>query len=651
MRVRSLVMGVAAMATVSLFGGAGTALAGHGNMDQQENLSHLSNVAQTEPNENSDLAFWGNNVYAGNYDGFRIIDVSDRNSPQTLVNFPCRSVQNDVGVWDTGPEFGNKRLLFSSVDSPRADADCTDLVATDGVTPPQPPQTPHEGGPFEGLRIFDVTTPQTPIYLKAVNTDCGSHTHTVLPVRRSASDGSYKLDADNPDRVFVYVSSYPLAAVNQPGCVPPHNKISIVEVPFSNPAGANVLKEVPLIASTLGFPGQESQGCHDIGVFLELKIAAGACQGEGQIWDISDPANPDTMGAQRIYNEQINYFHSASFTWDGKYVIFGDEEGGAAITHGCLNASTGQGGTGAVWFYDRSTLGGSSLPNTAEAGSFTQTRQQFTTGGTICTTHNYNPVPVSPDRYLLTSAYYEAGTSLPDFTDLNNVEEVAYFDATGGDTDPTESSSNPTADTWSSYFYNGNIFANDINRGGDIFAPTGDAAAMVAGARTLDRFNPQTQECLILGPQDTGNDCRISSTANQKPPETDACTNRIAGDKHDNELDGTFASDRIRGKAGADRIKGRGGADCLRGGSGKDRIAGGAGDDEIRPGRGADRAGGGGGDDIINAARGGHDLVRCGAGDDVAVVNKNKDEVAKSCETVIKRDRADFATAAHLQSH
>ena len=467
--------------------GAPAAVAGAGGM------SLVGNVDK-DGTTNTDLAFWGNYVYAGNYDGFSILDVTNRSQPQTLVSFPCRSVQNDVGVWDTGPNHGSKRLLFASVDSPRPNADCVDLVTTDGVTPPQPPQTPHEGS-FEGLRIFDVTTPESPIYLKAVSTACGSHTHSVVPVRQTGGSGDereFVLDSQNPDRVFVYVSSYPLAAVNQPGCTPPHNKISIVEVPFDDPAAAAVLKEVPLLPTTLGFPAQESQGCHDIGVFIELGIAAGACQGEGQIWDISDPANPDTMGAQRIFNEQINYFHSATLTWDGKYVIFGDEEGGAAITHACVNPGTGLGGTGSTWFYDRAKLADSAPPNTQEDGSYTQARQQITEGATICTAHNYNVIPVS-DRYLLTSAYYEAGTSVLNFTDLDNVREIAFFDAAGGDVNPGASEPNPKSDTWSSYWYRGNAFANDINRGVDIFSLTGPPATRVAGARILDRLNPQTQ--------------------------------------------------------------------------------------------------------------------------------------------------------------
>jgi hypothetical protein len=48
--------------------------------------------------------------------------------------------------------------------------------------------------------------------------------------------------------------------------------------------------------------------------------------------------------------------------------------------------------------------------------------------------------------------------------------------------------------SWSSYWHNGFIFANDINRGLDVFSLDHPS---VAGAATLDRNNPQLQERLF----------------------------------------------------------------------------------------------------------------------------------------------------------
>jgi hypothetical protein len=82
-------------------------------------LTHVGNADKDGP-VNSDLAFWGNLAYAGNYDGFRILDVS---SPQPVVvtDFRCRGPQNDVSVH----EMGGKRFLFQSIDSGQTAEDCS----------------------------------------------------------------------------------------------------------------------------------------------------------------------------------------------------------------------------------------------------------------------------------------------------------------------------------------------------------------------------------------------------------------------------------------------------------------------------------------------------------------------------------------------
>ena len=61
---------------------------------------------------NSDLAFWGNLAYAGNYGGFRILDIT-ADQPRVVTDFTCNGPQNDVSVY----EMGGKRFLFQSIDS------------------------------------------------------------------------------------------------------------------------------------------------------------------------------------------------------------------------------------------------------------------------------------------------------------------------------------------------------------------------------------------------------------------------------------------------------------------------------------------------------------------------------------------------------
>ena len=73
-------------------------------------------------------------------------------------------------------------------------------------------------------------------------------------------------------------------------------------------------------------------------------------------------------------------------------------------------------------------------------------------GNTYCSVHNGNLIPVD-GRYLLVAAWYGGGTSVIDFTNPTSPHEIAYYDAQG---------SPAASDAWSSYWYNGKIYTNDI---------------------------------------------------------------------------------------------------------------------------------------------------------------------------------------------
>jgi hypothetical protein len=212
----------------------------------------------TSGRTDSDLAFWGNIGVAGNYDGFRVFDTS---TGQQLVSFLCRGPQNDVSLWEH-----NGRLLFQSIDTPQRNLDGVDFcsqVRSSDTTACGPPFC------FEGIRIFDLSNPTAPVLIKSVQTDCGSHTHTIVPDLANA-------------RLLLYISSYP--GSSGPNCQSPFRKISIVTVPLNAPETASVLSQPQL---TTNVPG-----CPDITVFMAIHKAAVSCATEGQIWDITDPANP-----------------------------------------------------------------------------------------------------------------------------------------------------------------------------------------------------------------------------------------------------------------------------------------------------------------------------------------------------------------------
>jgi hypothetical protein len=382
----------------------------------------------TSGRTHSDIAFWGNIAVAGNYDGFRIFNTQTQ---QLLTSFPCRGPQNDVSLWN----YNGRLLLFLSNDTPQTSGAtvCSTVRSSDTTA----------CGPacFEGIRIFDLTDPANPVRIASVYTDCGSHTHTLVP------------DLAN-NRLLLYISSYP--GGQGPNCQVPFTKISIVQVPLSVPETASVLSQKPLTANV--------PGCHDITVFMAIHKAAASCATEGQIWDITDPANPDTLNPVHVDDPGVNYWHSAEFTWDGQYVVWDDE----SFTGTCQAA-----GDGKIRVYR--------VSDAALMSSFMIPRPQ----GNYCSVHNGNIVPVL-GRYLLVAAWYYGGTSVVDFTNPMQPTEVAYYDPDGSPT---------SGETWSSYWYNGRIYANDMRRGQDVFSLL---TPYTPYAQQWTHLNAQTQEDLYL---------------------------------------------------------------------------------------------------------------------------------------------------------
>lgn len=87
------------------------------------------------------------------------------------------------------------------------------------------------------------------------------------------------------------------------------------------------------------------------------------------------------------------------------------------------------------------------------------------------------------------------------------------------------------------------------------------------------------------------------------------------------------------GASWSELLRGSIGADVIRGGAGDDRIVGGLGNDRLAGGLGADAIYAGPGSDVVFARDGRTDLVRCGFGRDVALVDR-RDRVGADCESV-----------------
>ncbi len=440
---------------------------------------------------NSDLAFWGNLAFAGNYDGFRIIDISKPSAPSVLVDYFCRGPQNDVSVY----RVRNRLLLFQSIDRPQTQESCDGTPA--GSSRDTPISTTFPGQAtfgFEGIRIFDVTNPRAPVFLDGVPTACGSHTHTLVPDLRR-------------QRLHLYVSSYPLGSSITPAdtpagagprCESPHKKISIVTVPFANPLAWTVT-EKPLSDDTAPYPGAGPalnppfQACHDIQVFMRDRVAVASCAGDVQIWDISDPGNPTSANGEphtHIYSpssaDQFEFMHSAVITWDGKYFAAMDETGGGGTAE-CDGPPPEKGGASEHGFYYFYPMVRPGAPAPPLLSRFMIPRPQ---ASQVCVSHNANVLPIR-GRYLMSAAYYQGGNSLIDFTDVANPTEVAY-------SDPEDAVG--LADSWSSYWYNDYVYANGgLNRRGATGNRGVDVLSVELGGRRLNTrnwawMNPQTQE-------------------------------------------------------------------------------------------------------------------------------------------------------------
>lgn len=400
----------------------------------------------------TDLAFWRDTAVLGRYDGLELMDISKKDAPRHLGGIDCAGNQNDVSIWGD--------LVFVSVDSPMASDACDAAAASDTDV--------AAGTHWEGLRIFDVSKPAAIEQIGSVYLDCGSHTHTLVPDTKHRD----RVTGKPAPRVLIYVSSYPLGGQGSRCNAASHRQISVVEVSLRDPGSARVVSTPDVTPAV---------GCHDITVFVPRKLALAACITESQVWDISDPARPVVLS--HIRNPQMQIHHSSAWSWDGEVAVLGDEKGGAAAAAGCMNG--GSAPTGALWFYDLSD------PLRPEIlSSFVIPQDE---ASTMCTAHNFNVVPTTNGQRILVTSWYHGGTHVIDFTDAEEPEQVAWFRALEG------VRNNP----WSSYWYNGRVYANNFDagyvppvpesRGFDVFDVDHPA---LRSARKLHHLNPQTQEAL-----------------------------------------------------------------------------------------------------------------------------------------------------------
>jgi hypothetical protein len=468
---------------------------------------------------NSDLAFTGNYVIQGNYNGPVVWDISDPASPKMVVAFTCPASQNDVSVY--------RNLMFMSAEANNGRVDCTPGGVPDTVSAMR----------MRGVRIFDISDIRKPKLLTNVQTCRGSHTHTVLE------------DPKDKDNVYIYVSgSSGVRSPNElPGCVrqtPDQNpnssllRIEIIKVPLNNPAAAAVVnraniftglqriashgpsdadKEAAAVAAARaraagGFVARNPQTGADmvLGTFIVRPALDSIVKARG---GTGAPTAADSavlrVGAQDLVNRML----AAPVVTTGPiasgrqchditvYPALG-LAGGACEGHGLLidisdpvnpvrldavadsnfaywhSATFNNDGT-KILFADEWGGGGApkcragDKPEWGSNAIFTieNRKMKFQSYYKIptvqssnenCVAHNGSLIPI-PGRDVMVQSWYQGGISVFDWTDAANPKEIAFFDR-----GPVDSTRMAMGGSWSVYWYNGQIVSSEIARGMDV---------------------------------------------------------------------------------------------------------------------------------------------------------------------------------------
>ncbi|MEM9759671.1 MAG: DUF305 domain-containing protein, partial [Pseudomonadota bacterium] len=263
---------------------------------------------------NTDMAFAQDVLVAGSYHGFNVYKLKEDGVPELFSSIVCPGGQGDVSI------VGD--LLIMSVEQTRGRVDCGREGITEDISDDR----------FRGLRIFDISDLARPRQVGQVQTCRGSHTHSVV-------------DA-NDKRIVVYNSGTSSVRDTEEleGCYDESPgddrtalfRIDVIEIPVDDPAGSRIVRSPTVFADPEtgqiaglwrgGDHGDDTQEtrrtdqCHDITVFPSAKIAAGACSGNGIIFDIADPMNPVRM--DEVSDKGFAYWHSATFNNDGTKVLF-----------------------------------------------------------------------------------------------------------------------------------------------------------------------------------------------------------------------------------------------------------------------------------------------------------------------------------------
>ncbi len=532
-----------------------------GRMDAAEAIWNLRVVSKTPPSQqfvgqtNSDLAFTGNYVIQGSYNGWQVWDIANPRRPSLRTAYVCPASQSDVSVY--------KNLLFVSGENLSARLDCGTQGVEDTVSSER----------LRGIRIFDITDIANPKNVGNVQTCRGSHTHTVL------------VDPKDTGNVYVYISgsSHVRPESELPGCVrapkDPNSalfRIEVIKVPLANPGQARIVNS-PRIFQNLVAPPRHGEAPEDIEAekkaIAEAKAAGrftvmvdgkeelvpeevssalldslvASRRGSGAPTATDSAALRQMLPMMMAEMEKAHQAHMAEEMPDSNagptqchditvYPAIG-LAGGACEGYGFLldiKDPVRPTRIGAVsdsnfsyWHSATFNNSGSKILFSDEWGGGSQAKCRTTdkpewgadaiftigkdrkmefqsyyklpapqTAQENCVAHNGSMIPI-PGRDIMAQAWYQGGISVFDWTNPKRPREIAYFDR--GPVDPTRIES---GGYWSTYWYNGLIVGSEMARGLDIFELTPSAFISeneIAAAKTVkfEYLNTQGQQKFV----------------------------------------------------------------------------------------------------------------------------------------------------------
>src|SRR3954470_4480085 len=528
-----------------------------GAYDAAEAVWNLNVLSKTKPSEkfiegiNSDLAFSGNYVFQGSFNGYQVWDISNPRQPTLKTAYFCPASQSDVSVY--------RNLLVVSGEDLRARIDCGAEGVKDTVSKLR----------LRGVRIFDISDIANPKNVANVQTCRGSHTHSLL------------VDPKDPDNIYVYISgSGGVRSPNElPGCVnlspdkDPNSalfRIEVIKVPLAHPEQAAVVTSPRIFngltrAATHGetavdiaehkqeVAAAKKRGAYTAVIFGEEQVAPDffiaeqlkgivAARGGTGAPTAADSAklradlpaivakmvgeDPAASSAPRPGPSQC---HDITL-----YPAIG-RAGGACGGYGLLldisdpahpvrlNAAADS--NFSYWHSATFNNDGTKVLLSDEWGGGMQPKCRstdprewgadaiFTLAGSSmnfqgyyklpapqtrvenCVAHNGSLIPI-PGRDIMAQAWYQGGISVFDWTDAAHPREIAFFDRGPADTTLKLSGS------WSAYWYNGVIVSSEITRGLDIFELKPSAFISqneIDAAKTVhfDYYNTQGQQPFV----------------------------------------------------------------------------------------------------------------------------------------------------------